>query len=142
MPNVLNIAKDSLNAHKELKKVIILDHPPRFDSHLKSEMASIANTTIKEMIEGIKNELNIELGKHSLDCHGIGRTFDSRYRNSILKKMNGLHFYGPCGSKDYSESLVNILVNSLRNTAPDNSSLDKSVIPLSNRFDVLSQGNC
>ena len=142
--NVLNIAKKSLIEHKELKKVVVLEHPPRFDSNVKSEMVSLANKTYKTLINDLKHEHNVELGVHNLYSYGVGKTYDARYRNSIMKKVDGLHFFGPCGSKDYSESLVNILVNSLKNTSTTMSppeTLCVSEIPVSNRFEVLSQGN-
>ena len=142
---VLNIAKKSLSENKNLKKVVVLEHPPRFDSNIKGEMASLANTTFKELIENLKHEHKIELGMHSLKCYGVGKTYDARYRNSLIKQVDGLHFLGPCGSRDYSESLVRILVKALKTKAADfplSANTYVSNIPVRNRFDVLSQGNC
>ena len=143
--NVLKTAKEALSKHSNLKKVILSEHPPRFDSRTKSDMALLANHTLHELVEEVKSEFDIEIGVHNLDCFGIGRTHEARYVNSILKKEDGIHFVGPRGLKDYSESLINIITTSLKNSGmgvqPDYSLMGPA-LPLKNRFESLNQGNC
>ena len=117
--NLLHIASRSLTEHAELKEIFLLEHPPRFDSNTRSELVVFANETLKNLIDDPEVHNKIVLGKHSLASFGIGKTFDSRYNNSILKKGDGLHFCGPCGSRDYSESLINILIELLNNFKPE-----------------------
>ena len=109
-----------------------------------SEMAIFANKTLHKMIEESKCDYNIDFGLLNLKCQGVGKTFDARYRNSIAKKVDGLHFFGPRGMKDYSESLVNILIESLKKPKSSVSSFNLEIdpsIPTMNRFESLSQGN-
>ena len=143
---LVNVAREALQKHNNLKKVILLEHPPRFDDKLKSEMAIFANKTLCKLIDDSKSD-QIELGKHTLQCYGIGKTFEARYRNSITKQLDGLHFFGPLGSKVLSESLIEILVTSSQKSvtmAPSTPQADTLLLPniqVSNRFEVLDQGN-
>ena len=123
--------------------------PPRFDDVIKSEMAQFANKTFEALLKDIQSapESKITFGKHSLNCHGIGKTFDSRYRNSLFNKVDGLHFFGPLGTRDYSQSLTDILIQAL-NYRDQTYAVDSQgcnmvhpSIPVSNRFESLSQGN-
>ena len=107
-------------------------------------MALFANDTLHRLVETVKCDFSIEVGVHNLSCVGIGRTYEARYVNSILKREDGLHFVGPRGSKDYSESLINMIATSLRNSGfglQSSDSLLEPALPLRNRFESLDQGN-
>ena len=141
--NLLDIAKESLVRHPELKKIILFEHTPRFDANIRSELAMFANEALKCLIDDPKVDSKIKLGKHNLSCYGIGKTYDNRFKNSILKQGDGLHFFGPSGSRDFSESMVNIL-NKFKVNITDNVTFENGIqteLPLRNRFEIFNQGN-
>ena len=140
--NMINIAKDALDKHK-LENIIVVEHPPRFDDKIRTELASFANTVLKKKIEKL-GENRILIGNHSLKCVGIGKTFEARYRNTLTRRMDGLHFFGPLGVKTYSESLINIFTPLNKKLISIPQSSDRTPQPniqVSNRFECLSQGN-
>ena len=141
--NVIVVAKNALKEHKDLKRVIILDHPPRFDEKVKTEMAIFANNIFNSVIQSLPKNINIAFGKHNLSSYGVGKTYDSRYKSTCLNRTDGLHFVGPSGMKDYSSSLINILTTALRTSGNTHSPVSDSISPIqvSNRFDCLNQGN-
>ena len=141
--NIIKTAEKALKCHKDLEKVVIIEHPPRFDDKLTSEMAKFANETLNQNIENLNN-VKIDMGRHNLNCYGIGKTYDARYKDSLSKRDDGLHFYGPLGIKDYSESLINILSQSISKDVPELASPiiePEPAIQLQNRFAVFDQGN-
>ena len=94
-------------------------------------MAIFANKTLWKLIVDSKSD-KIELGKHTLKCYGIGKTFEARYRNPITKQLDGLHFFGPLGSKAFSESLIDILVTSSQkslNMPPSKPEAEPLILP-------------
>ena len=54
--NMITLAEDCLKKHKNLQKVVILEHPPRFDSlkedpiSLKTNLAKLANETLHNIL--------------------------------------------------------------------------------------------
>ena len=144
--NTLIIAQEAIEKHVKLKKVIIMEHPPRFDEQIRSEMAEFANRTFESLIGNLVPSLQskIVLGKHTLHCFSVGKTFESRYRNTLFNQIDGLHFMGPLGSRDYSNSLTDIIVNATKHNinGPNTSeTCEQPNIELRNRFASLSQGN-
>ena len=140
---VFNVAKYALSNHNDLKKVILLNHPPRFDNKVKSEMALYANETMNKLVEESQLK-NLVIGSHNLACIGIGKTFDARYKDSLSKRVDGIHFFGPLGTKHYSESLTNILADAAKYVNTNVYSTDTKIdsnIPVENRYEILDSGN-
>ena len=70
----MTIANNALTAYPEIKNVIILEHPPRFDAQeqdplsLKPEFAKYANNLLQQLRFESKFKNKIVLGKHKLNC--------------------------------------------------------------------------
>ena len=41
--NIFKLAEEALTVNKNLKTVVIMEHPPRFDDKIKSKLAELAN---------------------------------------------------------------------------------------------------
>ena len=52
-------------------------------------------------------EIDRKLGDHTLACDGAQR--EARYRDTKTGRYNGVHLFGPSGTKVYTDSLLNIL---------------------------------
>ena len=94
--NMFNIAENSLKENKNLKKVIIMDHPPRFDGALRSKFAELANSVLSQLWAVSPLKDRVMVGRHNL---GIN-----------TGKYEGVYLYGPSGRKDYTDSINNILI--------------------------------
>ena len=109
--NMFNIAQNSLTHNKNLKKVIIMVHTPRFDDNIKAHLASLANSTLSQLwaISPLKEKINV--GRHNLHSWDMDRdtAILGQYEDINTGKYDGIHFYGPCGAKDFTESMNNIL---------------------------------
>ena len=117
--NMFRLAERSLRDNPKLNKVIIMEHPPRFDNpavdpiSLKPALAKLANTTLGKLWLNSKLKDKIVIGQHSLESSGLGDAHNARYVNPITGKYDGVHLYGPTGCKDYTNSLKSILMMAL-----------------------------
>ena len=109
--NMFNIAQNSLTHNKNLNKVIIMVHTPRFDDNIKAHLASLANSTLSQLwaISPLKEKINV--GRHNLHSWDMDRdtAILGQYEDINTGKYDGIHFYRPCGAKDFTESMNNIL---------------------------------
>ena len=86
------------------------------------------------------------LGHHNLDDYGVGKTHNGRYLNESTVHYDGIHYFGPRGSWDYTNSLSNAIMKAIsnnqdqRNPSPVNVQ-PKPVILTGNRYSVLTEGN-
>ena len=78
--NMFKLAKASLEENANLRKVIIMEHPPRFDSRhvdpisLKPSLRALANTTLYQLLDNCSsNKDKIFIGSHSLESAGHTR---------------------------------------------------------------------
>ena len=168
--NMFSLAKRSLEQNPNLSKVIIMEHPPRFDklevdpTCLKPTLARLANSTMSQLWLNSPLKDRIFIGQHSLESYGIGKKHEARYVNQVSGKSDGVHFYGPKGCEDYTHSVKSILALALPNderaktaakcgtAQPENHStcpqakfqrkttIHPSVVT-KNRFSVFNQGN-
>ena len=76
--NLIKIAEEALKFHSNLKKVIILEHTPRFDNMTNGRLSKKANEILIQLRENSDLKNSIVIGKHSLADYGIGRTHSSR----------------------------------------------------------------
>ena len=130
--NIFNIAENAIKNNPELKRVTIMDHPPRFDTakedplSLKPKLAHYANNCLQKLwVESSYNE-NIMVGNHTLDCSDVAQR--ERFTDDRSRKYDGIHMYGSSGKLAYTDSLVNILLSSLETS----SSLSSRTIPANN----------
>ena len=169
--NMFNLAKVTLEQNQSLSKVVIMEHPKRFDTQnvdptsLKSNLVGVFNETLYQLWlkSPLKNEILV--GHHTLGSSGHGPSHLARYQNENTGRYDGVHMYGINGCKDYTRSVQNILLlafpkpnsNQIKhgcgNAQPDshcpqmksqkNTDYHSSVQP-QNRFDVFNthMGNC
>ena len=84
-----------VRSNKSIKKVIILEHPPRFDTKdkdplsLKPEFAKYANTVYRQLWLASNLKDKIVLGKHNLDCTEKVRL--DRFTDRQSKRYDGIH---------------------------------------------------
>ena len=147
--NLIRIAAESLASNSNLKKVIIVEHPPRFDSQNSDKLAKRANAKLSQMWEHSAFKDKILIGCHNFNDFGTGKTHCRRYGNKGSGQYDGLHFLGPSGNYEFTKSIANIIlrvVPDLVKRLPSNShKLSKSQpsqpLPLYNSFAVLEEGN-
>ena len=167
--NMLTLAENSLKKYPNLSKVIIFEHPPRFDTidvdplSVKPTLARLANTTLGQLWLNSPLKHKIFIGQHSLESSGVGTAHFKRYQNSYTGRYDGVHLYGKSGCKDYTNSVKTILMIALPKYYPTNADTElgntQSVkhanceqtkyqkkqhfpsVQTRNRFDVLNQGN-
>ena len=115
--NMFNLAKASLEQNANLRKVIIMEHPPRFDSRdidptsLKPSLRALANATLYQLMDNCSSKKEkIFIGSHSLECASIGATYQSRYVDQHTGKYDGVHLHGQAGRRDYTDSVKTIFM--------------------------------
>ena len=117
--NMFKLAEDSLAKNPSLKKVIIMEHTPRFDTpeadprSLKPALARLANATLRNLWLSSPYKERIVIGLHSLESSGGGDTHYARYRNPVTGRYDGVHLYGATGCRDYTNSVKSILLLAL-----------------------------
>ena len=138
--------------HENLKKVVILEHTPRFDKgyrdpmSLKPRLAEVANRTFGDL--WLKSEFRerIVIGHHKFDCSTSDAHY-SRYRSQFNGRYDGVHFYGPNARRDFTNSVKNILKFALPNqfySKKTSTSVEGRLgsgynpIPTKNRFESLN----
>ena len=167
--NMFNIAEKALKNHSSLSKVIIMEHPPRFDNpdvdptSLKSNLARLANATLGGLWLNSPLKDRIVIGHHSLESSGSGSSHFDRYQHKN-GKYDGVHFWGQNGGLDFTNSVKTILSLAVPRHHPsyvqaecgtaqsgnhDNNPQAKNLgrkyqptVQTSNRFSPLNQGNC
>ena len=165
--DMFSIAYQALSEHNNLKKVVIMEHTPRFDDEAKANLAKYANKTLHEILKASPMKHNIVVGGHNLKDFGIGKTHENRYWDKKTRKYDGVHYYGLSGPDHYTRSVKNIFLSAslgklcddtcteLGNVEPQSNWIipprkrtsSKQVIqaiqPLrtENRFEAIGQGN-
>ena len=85
--NMFNLAHAFLEQNTNLRKVVIMEHPPRFDDRrvdpisLKPSLRALANATLYQLLDYCSMKDRIFIGSHSLECAGIGATHEARYQD-------------------------------------------------------------
>ena len=117
--NMVNTAQQSLTQNTNLRKVIIMEHPPRFDDKIKSKLLVLANSTIRQLWDISPMKKNIYIGFHSLESYGVGATHLGRYRDYKTGRFDNVHFYGKTGTRDFTDSLKSIFLMTITEQKPD-----------------------
>ena len=111
--NMIKTAEEALaNNTGSLKKVIIMEHPPRFDG-LRSQLVKIANNALTHFRLSSPCKDMIVIGQHSLESSGAGYTHMARYQDYYTGRYDGVHLYGITGAKDYTDSVNTLLMMAL-----------------------------
>ena len=93
--NMFNIAEKALKMKPSLSKVIIMEHPPRFDTtdvdpiSVKCNLARLANATLGGLWLNSPLKDKIIIGRHSLESSGAGAAHFNRYQNKNTGKYDG-----------------------------------------------------
>ena len=160
--NMFCVAQNAIIKHPELKKVVIMEHGPRYDEKnvdpigLKSKLAKFANSTFHQMWHTSDMKNRIVVGKHTLDC--AGNQIASRYKDDWTGRYDGVHMYGRHGMLAYTGSVMEIIKSVLptpphsdHTTCPQalyqkekkmsapiyQSNKSRYSVPVSNQFDIL-----
>ena len=115
---MFNIALESLEKNTDLKKVIIVTSPPRYDPEdpngIKAKLNHFGNSiyTSLWMQKGCPG--NISIQDQKLDCQGELR--GKRFGNPVPhilngKPFDGIHLRGKLGSRHYTNSMARIFAN-------------------------------
>ena len=160
--NMMKVAKDAL---ANVKKVTIMNHAPRYDTHsvdpmgLKQKLAKYANNYMLELWLDCPMKDKIFIGRHNLECTGEERI--KRYKDDHSGRYDGVHHNSGAGKAVYTESVLDIVLSSLQTEVPDDehtwvrgnakqsrtysSALNgKTGVKTQNRFSPLggNMGNC
>ena len=120
--NMLKTAENALANNTGLRKVIIMNHAPRFDTGkvdpigLKPKLAMYANSFLLELWLDSPQKDNILIGSHNLECSP--RQKMDRYTDVQSGHYDGVHMYGESGKTAYTESVLNILLSSIKPSSP------------------------
>ena len=104
------MAHTALRNNPKLKKVIIIEHLPRFDvsdvdpTGLKPKLAKFANSYIAKEWQSSPMKDLIAIGQHSLDCSGDQIT--AMYRDGWTNRYDGVHMYGRHGMGAFTRSVA------------------------------------
>ena len=115
--NMISAAENTLKSELNIKKAIILCHPPRFDRPevdplmLKQKLAKFANDQLHQLWLDSPLKDKIFIAEHKLNCNMNVRM--DRYTDEHTKKYDGIHMYGESGRSAYTESVVSALKEAL-----------------------------
>ena len=143
-----------------------MQHAPRYDTvdvdplGLKSKLAMYANSILSQMWHSSVMKEKIIVGKHKLECSDD--MFEARYTDGRTGWHDGVHTYGRCGMRAYTDSLLQIIKTAIptgakrddgdHSTCPQASFRNKQkkttnprhhskqnlyTVPVSNQFDIL-----
>ena len=111
--NIFFIAENAISRTKSLKRVVILEHPPRFDRKekdplsLKPEFAKYANSLYRQLWFESSLKDKIVIGQHNLECSEKARL--DRYTDRKNNRYDGIHMYSYEGKIAYTDSVMSIL---------------------------------
>ena len=93
--NMFSLAEVSLEQNKSLRKVVIMEHLPRFDNldvdptSLKPNLVKLANATLSQLWLNSPIKHKISIGYHSLNSSGVGAAHVEDTRTRTLGDMMG-----------------------------------------------------
>ena len=113
---MFELAEESLEKNKSLKKVIIVASLPRYDSEdrdphgIKSKLNQYGNSVYASLWMQRGCPGNILIKDQKLDCQGDLRNkrFGNPAENLDGKPWDGIHLRGRLGSRHYTNSMANI----------------------------------
>jgi hypothetical protein len=114
--NMVEAAEYGIKSGK-VKQVIVLPHPPSYDSSTAAALRKLATTELKKARDKSECAANILVGEHTgLECDGQTRVnrFTSNHthhfaRQIRLGKYDGYHKYSQEGAEALTSSMLHIL---------------------------------
>ena len=131
----LSIVEKALKDFPTLKKAVIVELPPRADSHRLSELVELANFVLKSSVEKSKYRNQISIA--SLDPlydHSEYAIFGS----PSSPKSDGIHMRGNRGSRLYTDCILNAVKSAGLGSSATPTVAASYSIATSNMFDLLS----
>ena len=119
--NMFTTAQNALKEHPYLKKVVIMEHPNRYDVKdvdpigLKPALAKLANSVFNQLWINSPYKNKINVGNHNLDTSSSDCVLNDMFRCVKTGKHDGVHLYGPRGNKSYTKSVLSILLKNIPN---------------------------
>ena len=104
--NIFSSGVITLQQHPSLKSVIIMKQIPRYDPSvidplsLKPVLSQVFNKTLVEEWINSPHKERIFIGTHNIECSGAVQL--ARYKHTQTGRFDGVHLYGPSGSKAYT----------------------------------------
>ena len=143
--NIFTAAENALRSSSKLSKVMILEHPPRFDLPevdplgLKPQLANYANMMFAQLWLASPLKEKINIGRHNLDCSQD--KFIEKFMDERTNKFDGVHMYGWNGRQAYTSSLIHIMKSAMSSkpSAPDHKSCPQSRYQKSSKKTTFSQ---
>lgn len=111
--NLISVAEEAIMNKQTVKKDVVLQATPRHDPvtidllSFKRALVHVFNTALVESQMASSLRDKIYIGQHDLVSNGA--IFEARYQDIIRKRFDGVHLWGPSGSKAYTLSLFNVL---------------------------------
>ena len=131
----LGVVEKALKDFPNLEKAVIVELPPRADSHRLSELVEFANFVLKSSVEKSKYRNQISIA--SLDPlydHSEYAIFGS----PSSPKSDGIHMRGNRGSRLYTDCILNAVKSAGLGSSVTPTVAASYSIPTSNMFDLLS----
>ena len=108
---MISAARNIIMGNPGVKKVLILDRTPRFDTNeadptnLRHKLSEYGNMIFRDELEKSDVKDQIAIASHSLPT----QFQENLYGLPDCKGFDGIHLHGPDGSNHYTRSLCNIL---------------------------------
>ena len=112
-------AETTLRENLCLKKVIIMEHFPRYDTkdvdpqQIKTNLAKYANNVLAQIWLNSPYRNKIMIGQHNVEVGEFGIKHDEAFKND--KRYDGVHFDGKSGPSIYNKSLICMIRKALFN---------------------------
>ena len=100
--NMFTCAENAAKENPNLKKVIIMEHAPRYDTKdidplsLKPALAKYANNVIMQLYLNSKLKNRITIGQHSLATSGYGSEHEDRFKNTKSSNTSMVNMEEKC----------------------------------------------
>ena len=114
---MLTTAHNALIPFPNLKKVVIMEHAPRFDpAHvdplgIKPELAKFANATFSQLLFTSPLRERLAIGSHKLDC--VGENIRRHFQGKYSRRYDGVHMYTWEGKEAFTKSFIPIIKDAL-----------------------------
>ena len=111
--SVFQTAENAIENNSSLKKVILMNHLPRFDTassdplQLKPSLSILFNNTINDLKTFSHLKERIFVGNHDIDCSGSN--LNDIFCDPSTGRLDGVQLHGWRGRKVYTQSVINIL---------------------------------
>ena len=100
-----------------MKKVVLLEHTPRFDKNasdptsLKKHLSKLANSTLHRLLESSAYQDRIFVGQHNIYQSEKTHQHYDLFVCPNTDRYDGIHFYGKHGFEAYTRSVYDVIMN-------------------------------